>query len=47
MSDIDLGISLILANKDLTPDYEIDGEFFATGSDESLVFTIGKTFDIN
>ena len=47
VSDIDLGISLILADKDLTPDYEIDGEFFATGSDESLVFTIGKSFDIN
>ena len=47
VAELDLGISLILADKDLTPDYEIDGEFFATGSDESLVFTIGKSFDIN
>ena len=36
VSDIDLGIALILANDDLVGD---DG-------DESLVFTIGKTFDL-
>jgi uncharacterized protein (TIGR02001 family) len=47
VSDIDLGIALILADKDLTPDFEFDGEFFATPSDESLVFTIGKSFDLN
>ncbi|HKJ19031.1 MAG TPA: hypothetical protein VJ993_00090, partial [Woeseiaceae bacterium] len=47
VSDIDLGIALILADKDLTPDFEVDGEFFATPSDESLVFTIGKSFDLN
>jgi uncharacterized protein (TIGR02001 family) len=47
VSDIDLGIALILADKDLTPDFEIGGETFLTPSDESLVFTIGKSFDIN
>ncbi len=36
VSDIDLGIALILANDDLI------GQ-----DDESLVFTIGKTFDLN
>ena len=35
VSDIDLGIALILANDDLVGD-----------DDESLVFTIGKTFDL-
>ena len=46
ISDIDFGISLILADKDLTPDPEIGGIVFPTPSDESLVFTIGKSFDI-
>jgi uncharacterized protein (TIGR02001 family) len=36
VSDIDLGLSLIMANDDLIG-----------AADESLVFTIGKTFDIN
>ena len=35
-AEIDLGVALILANDDLI------GE-----NDESLVFTIGKSFDIN
>ncbi|MEJ2256888.1 MAG: hypothetical protein P8X98_07735, partial [Woeseiaceae bacterium] len=35
VSEIDLGIALILANDDLIGD-----------EDESLVFTIGKTFDL-
>jgi uncharacterized protein (TIGR02001 family) len=47
VSGIDLGIALILADKDLTPDFENDeGELVMTSSDESLVFTIGKTFDL-
>ena len=36
VSDIDLGVSLILANDDLLGD-----------EDESLLFTIGKSFDLN
>jgi uncharacterized protein (TIGR02001 family) len=48
LAEIDIGISLILANSDLTPDIDLgNGEIFLTGSDESLVFTVGKSFDLN
>ena len=36
ISDIDIGVALILANDDLVGDDE-----------ESIVFTVGKSFDIN
>jgi len=41
VSEIDLGVSLILSNDDLVGWYN-DGK-----DDQSLVFTIGKSFDLN
>jgi uncharacterized protein (TIGR02001 family) len=46
IADLDIGVAFIYANEDLTPDFEIDGEIFPVGSDESLIFTIGKSFDL-
>ena len=46
IADIDLGVSAILASKELAS-IELDALDVEPSSEVSLVFTIGKTFDIN
>ena len=46
IADIDLGVALIFASDELTSDLEVDGEIIPVDEEESIVFTIGKSFDL-